>query len=59
MLLGPLLQRGNGIGMVGIVRVLWGQVILVLASRSSLNPLIFPLREGGHLAFTCHQCHGG
>jgi hypothetical protein len=55
MLVGLFRQCGDGIGMVGLIRVLWRQVILVLASRGSLNPTdIFSLREGGRLAFICH-----
>ena len=47
MLVGLFRQRGDGIGMVGLIWVLWRQVILVLASRGSLNPAdIFHFGKG-------------
>ena len=41
VLVGLFRMRGEGIGIFGVAQVLWRQVILVLASRSYINPLIF------------------
>jgi len=55
MLVGLFRLRSDGIGIVGLAQVLWKQVILVLASRGSLNPLIlFCLRGGDPLASACY-----
>jgi len=57
MLVGLFRLRSGGIGLVGLARVLWRQVILVLLSHGSFNPLIFffsPL-EGDPLASACHS----
>ena len=40
MLVGLFRMRGDGSGIVNLARVLWRQVILVLASRGVFNPLI-------------------
>jgi len=40
MLVGLFRLRGDGMGAVGLARVLWRQVISVLACRDSFNPLI-------------------
>ena len=55
MLVGLFRLRSDGIGIVGLARVLWRQVILVLASCISFDSLIFfSLREGYHLAPAGH-----
>ena len=46
MLVGLFRLRGDGIGIVGMARVLWRQVILVLASCVSFNSLIYIFASG-------------